>query len=519
MKRILIIIFSFVFFISSCVTGRDETVKPVGKTDHKIETKVSGKSVLPFWSELTGFEIQTMKNLDKARKGDPNALLALAVMASGNKRDFTVYNKIEKRIRHFVDQLRPEIAKTKTFREKGNVLHQAMHKEFFLKSRGSNPAGYSLNQSRLTEIFTTQKYNCISSAMLYMILARYYNFNVNGVLLPTHAFIQIESPEGTIIEVETTSITGYGWIHNKKFYKKQAVGWFKFRGLRSSTYKDYQNRRIVAPHLLIAADMNLQHTTPERMNSLDRLRMSEIFAYTDPNNRTAQLNMLIAYNDQFNRYKSKKDFKTLERLFGRTDSLITWLRKNWKNDYEIQNMIAWLDYEYAYTLHHVGKHDRALKRQKADLPRLGKNMKDRDVLLENQVSLVHNYMIKLVEQKRFKNTEVISQRFSGYCNQIDWCRADQGWFYNPWATVYWDKKEWDKVTEKLGLQLKLTQDKKIRTDVLKNLENGYLNWCYTYMNQGSWSRAANILKECLANYPEMNRCKKVLKKLKDEHGV
>ncbi len=69
------------------------------------------------------------------------------------------------------------------------------------------------------------------------------------------------------------------------------------------------------------------------------------------------------------------------------------------------------------------------------------------------------------------------------------------------------------------MQLKLTRDKKIRTDVMKNLESAYLNWCYTYMNQDNWSRAADILKKCLAKYPEMSRCQKTLKKLKDEHGV
>jgi len=207
------------------------------KNLNKIEDNVSGKSVLPFWSELTDFEIQTIQKLDKGRKGDPDTLLALAVTASGNKRDFKSYKRIKKRIRGVVEKLRPEIARTKTFREKGNLLHQAIH-NFFLKSKGPNPAGYSLHQSRLTEIFTTQKYNCLSSAMLYMILARYFNMNVKGVLLHTHAFVQIESPKGKIIEVETTSANGYGKVNNKKFYKNQAGKWFKFRGLRSSTYNE-----------------------------------------------------------------------------------------------------------------------------------------------------------------------------------------------------------------------------------------------------------------------------------------
>jgi len=111
------------------------------------------------------------------------------------------------------------------------------------------------------------------------------------------------------------------------------------------------------------------------------------------------------------------------------------------------------------------------------------------------------------------------QDFSEYCNQVHCCKADQGWFYNSWADVYWERGEWDKVTEKLGMQLELARDKKIRTDVMKNLERAYLNWSYTYMNQRKWGRAADILKKCLAKYPKMRSCQKTLEKLKDEHGV
>ena len=138
MKRILIIIFSFVFLLSSCVTVRNASLKPGGKTDNKIEDNVNGKSVLPFWSELTDFEIQTIQNLDKGRKGDPDTLLALAAIASGNKRDFKSYKRIKKIIRGVVEKLRPEIAKTKTFREKGNLLHQAMHNFFFKIKRSKS---------------------------------------------------------------------------------------------------------------------------------------------------------------------------------------------------------------------------------------------------------------------------------------------------------------------------------------------------------------------------------------------
>lgn len=54
---------------------------------------------------------------------------------------------------------------------------------------------------------------------------------------------------------------------------------------------------------------------------------------------------------------------------------------------------------------------------------------------------------------------------------------------------------------------------------MKNLDKAYLNWCYTYINQGKWSRTADILKMGLAKYPWMRSCQKTLEKIENEHGV
>ena len=85
--------------------------------------------------------------------------------------------------------------------------------------------------SRITGIFDKGNYNCISSAMLYAILARSFDLPVRGVTVPTHAFIEMGLPGAKILEVETTSDTGYDWVHDAKFYDQASAKWAADRGL------------------------------------------------------------------------------------------------------------------------------------------------------------------------------------------------------------------------------------------------------------------------------------------------
>ena len=107
---------------------------------------------------------------------------------------------------------------------RGYELHRAMHRTFFAKDRGEL-GGYDYDQARVTGIFTDGHYNCLSSAVLFAVLARGLALPVRAALVPTHVFIELGAPDGKIIEVETTSDTGFDWVHDERFYKEGAANW------------------------------------------------------------------------------------------------------------------------------------------------------------------------------------------------------------------------------------------------------------------------------------------------------
>ncbi len=258
-------------------------------------------SNVQFWAAMTPFEMETLHPIDAARSGDADTLLALALIASGDVRDHRVFDPIQRRVHQFTRRLRPTIENQTSVYAKGNKLLSAMHAHFFGSGRTGGDAelidGYDALQSKVSAIFRNGQFNCISSAILYMVLARYFDLQVEGVITAQHAFVQILTPNGQYIEVETTSKRGYGLVHNRTFYENGFTRFSLNRNLAVPSYKDYQNRRVVPPYRFIAENMNHQHTTPSRMNPSARQRLFEIMGYLDAETPGSQLIRLNAYHN------------------------------------------------------------------------------------------------------------------------------------------------------------------------------------------------------------------------------
>lgn len=266
--------------------------------EHDFDRAGFGESSLPIWSALTPPERRALEGRERAAAGDPAALLDLAILASGGPRSAEAYDSIHRRVEAFVARKRPRYSSEPSGYKRAMFLHQAMHEEFFLQrpvylsQEGVGP-GYDIEQSALAPIFSEGRFNCVSSAILYVILARHFGFKARGVLLPTHAFAEIELSGGKVIEVETTHPGGFGARHDRAFYSRRGPGWFQSRGLAPSTYEDYLARRIVEPLALIAFNMNNQHAAPARTKQIDICRLKEAQAYLGPGDRDAQFNRLV----------------------------------------------------------------------------------------------------------------------------------------------------------------------------------------------------------------------------------
>lgn len=123
------------------------------------------------------------------------ALLASGVTDSAKRQTYL------KRIDELEAGTRKAIADAKTIKEKGEKLLKFIH-------TGPMAKGYAIEQTDLSVILDTNKFNCVSSAILYNILAQRLGMQARGVRVPNHVF-SVLLDAGSMIVVETTSNRGF----------------------------------------------------------------------------------------------------------------------------------------------------------------------------------------------------------------------------------------------------------------------------------------------------------------------
>jgi len=101
-------------------------------------------------------------------------------------------------------------------------------------------SGYSENQSKMDVLLEDGVYNCVSSGVLYMVMASGLGLEVQGVIVPDHAFVSVMTAEGRV-DVETTTEYGFdpGAVRNFNDTFMEMTG---FRYLPPS---DYEKREII----------------------------------------------------------------------------------------------------------------------------------------------------------------------------------------------------------------------------------------------------------------------------------
>ncbi|MDR1142981.1 MAG: hypothetical protein LBK77_02030 [Spirochaetaceae bacterium] len=114
-------------------------------------------------------------------------------------------------------------------KERGEYVLVFLHRRF-LKS-------YSEYQTRVDEIFISGRYNCVSSAVLYMVLGLSAGLDIKGIMTKDHAFITVNTGAESI-DVETTNLYGFDPGNRKEFH--DAFG--KATGFAYVPARNYRDR-------------------------------------------------------------------------------------------------------------------------------------------------------------------------------------------------------------------------------------------------------------------------------------
>jgi hypothetical protein len=105
---------------------------------------------------------------------------------------------------------------------------------------------YRVLQTRVDTALDTGTFNCVSSAVLYLIMARSVGLEVSGVRTSDHAFCSVKVG-GTPVDVETTNLYGFNPGTKKEF--KDLFG--KITGYSYVSPSSYSDRRAIGEKELL----------------------------------------------------------------------------------------------------------------------------------------------------------------------------------------------------------------------------------------------------------------------------
>jgi tetratricopeptide (TPR) repeat protein len=158
------------------------------------------------------------------------------------------------KIKTTVTALSTAIDRNASGREKAEFILNYMHNNI-LKS-------YSLYQTRLDTMLLNGRFNCVSSAVLYVILCKSAGINTSGVMTKDHAFVMVHF-NGQDIDVETTNSFGFDPGNRKEFHDSSG----KTTGFAYVPPQNYRDRQTINQIELVSLILNNRVSEFERSNN------------------------------------------------------------------------------------------------------------------------------------------------------------------------------------------------------------------------------------------------------------
>jgi hypothetical protein len=195
---------------------------------HSLASETRTSAVLPM-TELSPLPLS--EQLSTMREPLPVEVIvdaSLAFSGASEADAAAVKDKLVVLLRKFRD----EVADVSGQAELGEKALSFLHKNLL--------TNYSLMQTRVDTAVNTGVYNCVSSAVLYMIFARSVGLSVSGARTQDHAFCVVLA-NGQQIDVETTNPFGFNPGSKKEF--SDSFG--KLTGFSYVPPGNYRDRRSI----------------------------------------------------------------------------------------------------------------------------------------------------------------------------------------------------------------------------------------------------------------------------------
>ncbi len=237
---------------------------------------------------------------EAAAMGEPmplDALITSALLASGTQAD-----RLPSYSSRIASMLRGLAA------ELGQVSDQAARAEAVLSYlHRTTLRAYSENATTIDGILDTGSYNCVSSALLYLIAARSLGLSVSAVKTPDHAFATVSLP-GREVDVETTNARGFDPGSKKEF--TDSFG--KVTGFAYVPPGDYARRTRIGEHQLVGLVLSNRISLLERSQRFEEaLRLGLDLDALQPDRESRSL-LIDRVNNVVTGLTGRRDFEGAE---------------------------------------------------------------------------------------------------------------------------------------------------------------------------------------------------------------
>ncbi len=330
---------------------------------------------------------------------------------------------------------------------------KALGEEILLYLHGRFFKTYSMWQTRIDVLLETGQYNCVSSAIMYMIFAKYMGLRVDGVRTRDHAFCRVVI-DGKSYDVETTS--PYGFEPGRKIEFKNSFG--KITGYAYVPPKDYNSRWVVGDKEMLALILfNRNAFLTNNREFLKALRPA-VDAYGYIRSKEAMEKLLLSVNNLASWYgirgrdREGIDFlkrvldiyriaeikngvvNTFRKLFynyvidlvdsgnfsGANDELKSGEALNYLSSSDRTTLFIYLYQRWAFS---VSKEDGYFEASRVILDGIKVVGKNR-VLLKNYETYIHNYFVTLVKSNRLSEANRVLREALRYYSSSPVLRND-----------------------------------------------------------------------------------------------
>jgi len=493
--------------------GAGQTAEP---DERDFSRQVYGPSSSPVWSPLTAFEKATVAGHERAIAGDPDALLALYLLASGDVRTQPEFERYRRMIRERLPSFSPAAGPA----DRGEQLMDVLFTRFLGRSAsGGEPlAGYEAEQSRLSTVLADGRYNCISSSLLYIVLARHAGLEANGVIIPSHAFVDITLADGEVVSVETTSPDGFAVEHDRAWFEGADEQWFRERDLDVPRYEDYQVRQRVSAAALGLENMWNQHAA--RLAYPDRLRLAELHAHLQPDNLRAQMNGMIYYTREAAWLREQGDRETLARFMEHTaawrDHVAARMHESDARPGEdFLGLWYWLEVQRAGARVLSGRHHEGARLALDVLESLPAEVENRRTVRHNAHVVLDDYVQEVIGSGELEQAARLLDSLPALCGATPMCQQALARLYSGLAAVDWERGDWSAVIARLRDYLAMAGTDRFRPAIEENMEGAWLNWAEQNWYDEFREQAMERLRRCVSELDRAPRCQQRLAAYQD----